>query len=85
MVEAIRTLREAHEYLGARRPVDSTPVQERVEFFRQSARIYAAVAETDRFHHHEALYWAAREREHGDAAQRELAKAKGVVRVAADA
>ncbi|EWC62067.1 hypothetical protein UO65_2581 [Actinokineospora spheciospongiae] len=62
--------------------MDSAPAVERVAFFRESARIYAAVAETDRFHHHEALYWATREREHAQAAQAELDRGKGVARVA---
>jgi hypothetical protein len=29
--------------------------------------VYARVAEVDRGHHHEALYWAKREREKGEA------------------
>lgn len=76
--ESIRTLQQAHAYLGPRRPVESAPAVERVAFFRESARIYAAVAETDRFHHHEALYWATREREYAQAAQLELDRGKGV-------
>ncbi|PWW62135.1 AMED_5909 family protein [Actinokineospora spheciospongiae] len=77
--ESIRTLQQAHAYLGPRRPVESAPALERVAFFRESARIYAAVAEIDRFHHHEALYWATREREHAQAAQAQLDRGRGVV------
>jgi hypothetical protein len=29
--------------------------------------VYARIAETDRSHHHEAMYWANREREKGEA------------------
>ena len=80
--KTIRTLQEAHTYLGPRRPEGSAPVLERLAFYRESTRIYATVAETDRFHHHEALYWATREREHAVAAQAELDRARGVARVA---
>ncbi|MCG8916964.1 hypothetical protein L6E12_14315 [Actinokineospora sp. PR83] len=71
-------MQEAHAYLGPRRPVESAPAAERVAFFRESARIYAAVAEIDRFHHHEALYWATRERGHAQAAQAQLDRGQGV-------
>jgi hypothetical protein len=33
----------------------------------RSAAVYARVAEIDRGHHHEAIYWANRERQKGEA------------------
>ncbi|ASR34376.1 hypothetical protein BAY61_04495 [Prauserella marina] len=57
-----RTLMEAHEALGALLPPrDAAPAVWR-EFYQRSAGVYAMVAEIDRGHHHEALYWAGRER-----------------------
>nr|WP_281287436.1 AMED_5909 family protein [Amycolatopsis cihanbeyliensis] len=40
-------------------PQDAPPVVWR-EFHRRSAAVYAMIAEVDRGHHHEALYWAGR-------------------------
>jgi hypothetical protein len=56
-----RTLMQAHEALSALRPgEDASPTLWR-EYYQRSARIYAEIAEVDRGHHHEALYWAGRE------------------------
>ena len=48
------TLRQAHELMPAR----NAPVGEWLAFRRRSADIYRRVADIDRDHHHEALYWA---------------------------
>ncbi len=74
VVRMPKTLREAHELLGPNRPADSALLEVRLSFFRESARIYAEVAETDRGHHHEALYWATREREHAEEVERQIAR-----------
>lgn len=58
-----RTLREAHEVLVRRRPMGDAPLAAWQEFHDLSARVYAELAEVDRGHHHEALYWANRERQ----------------------
>jgi hypothetical protein len=58
-----RTLREAHEVLVRRRPTGDAPLSAWQEFHDLSARVYAELAEVDRGHHHEALYWATRERQ----------------------
>jgi hypothetical protein len=44
-------------------PEPGAPVPEWVAFRRRSAAIYTRVADLDRGHHHEALYWAQLERE----------------------
>ncbi|WP_091809497.1 AMED_5909 family protein [Prauserella marina] len=62
LAKQARTLRQAHEALGALVPSEGASSAARQEFYRRSAAVYAAVAETDRGHHHEALYWAERER-----------------------
>ncbi|MEU4248684.1 AMED_5909 family protein [Amycolatopsis sp. NPDC026612] len=59
---APRTLQEAHESSYARMPERDAPVSAWVAFRRANARMYQAVADLDRGHHHEALYWADRER-----------------------
>jgi hypothetical protein len=60
------TLMEVHELLGRQRPAKDAPVGEWVAYYRRSAALYAEIAEVDRGHHHEALYWAARERRRAD-------------------
>ncbi|GAA0225867.1 AMED_5909 family protein [Saccharothrix mutabilis subsp. mutabilis] len=63
---AVQTLKDAHEALS--RLIPAPNADERVwrTFYLRSARIYAQVAEVDRGHHHEALYWANRERQKGE-------------------
>ncbi|GAA1332931.1 AMED_5909 family protein [Saccharothrix algeriensis] len=59
---ASRTLKDAHEALGRLVPApDAAPLVFR-EFYLRSARVYERIAEVDRHHHHEALYWVTRER-----------------------
>ena len=57
-----RTLSEAHDDALARMPDREAPVSAWVAFRRANARMYQAVADIDRGHHHEALYWSDRER-----------------------
>ncbi|UVS81703.1 AMED_5909 family protein [Actinokineospora sp. UTMC 2448] len=61
------TLAGAHEALRALLPKRTAPASEWEHFYRQSSRVYAAVAEVDKAHHHEALgYWSNRTREIAD-------------------
>ncbi len=61
------TLAQVHEALGKVMPApDAGPASWRT-FYRHSAKAYARIAEVDRGHHHEALYWASRERANGEA------------------
>jgi hypothetical protein len=57
-----RTLQGAHEALSRARPRPDADLSAWRAFYERSASVYATIAETDRGHHHEALYWAARER-----------------------
>ncbi|MCG8917892.1 hypothetical protein L6E12_19100 [Actinokineospora sp. PR83] len=57
-----RTLAEAHALLSPLCPDPSRPLAERLAFYRRSAQVYERIAEIDRAHHHEALYWVSRER-----------------------
>jgi hypothetical protein len=52
---------EAHELLTRERPSPEASAERWLAYYRHSAAVYAEVAETDRGHHHEALYWASRE------------------------
>ncbi|MEU5695177.1 AMED_5909 family protein [Actinosynnema sp. NPDC020468] len=62
----VTTLMQAHELLSRLMPApDSEPGVLRA-FYLRSAKVYLRVAEVDRGHHHEALYWAVREREKGE-------------------
>ncbi|WP_167384895.1 AMED_5909 family protein [Amycolatopsis tolypomycina] len=53
-----RTLREAHEVVMDRRPPNDANSSVWLAFRLGNARLYKAIADVDRGHHHEALYWA---------------------------
>ena len=53
-----KTLQQAHDFLMRTMPRRHEPPQVWLEFRRNAAKIYFEIAEIDRFHHHEALYWA---------------------------
>jgi hypothetical protein len=55
------TLWAAHEFVTKVMPAPTAPPAEWLAFRRRSAAVYARVADVDRGHHHEALYWAERE------------------------
>ena len=59
-----RTLVEAHEAVARIRPSQQAPSDEWLSYHQRSAALYTEVAEIDRGHHHESLYWADHEREH---------------------
>ena len=58
-----RTLVEAHEVLAGGRPGRLAPLTEWLAYYQRSAALYAEVAEIDRGHHHESLYWADQQHE----------------------
>lgn len=58
-----RTLVEAHEVLARIRPSRQAPRAQWLAYYQRSAALYAEVAEIDRGHHHEYLFWAGHERE----------------------
>ncbi|MGA9693111.1 MAG: AMED_5909 family protein [Pseudonocardiaceae bacterium] len=58
-----RTLVEVHEVLARVRPDRQAPLAEWLAHYQRSAALYAEIAEIDRGHHHESLYWADHERE----------------------
>jgi hypothetical protein len=57
----LTTLRAANEWMPRLMPAPTAPPVEWLAFRRRSAAIYRHVADIDRRHHHEALYWAERE------------------------
>src|SRR5262245_52342070 len=58
-----RTLAEAQHELAFIRPRVRAPLLEWLAYYQRSAALYAEIAEIDRGHHHEALYWAEHERD----------------------
>lgn len=68
---AVTTLQGAHDALVKVMPAPAANRERWRDFHLRSAEVYGQVAEIDRGHHHEALYWAKREREKGE----EIAKA----------
>ncbi|MGH3762739.1 AMED_5909 family protein [Actinophytocola sp.] len=55
-------LMQAHELLSRERPAVEAKPETWLAYYRRSAAVYAEVAEIDRGHHHEALYWSSREK-----------------------
>ena len=53
-----QTLRAAHDMASGRRPARDASPSAWLAFHRSNERMYRAVADVDRGHHHEALYWA---------------------------
>jgi hypothetical protein len=71
-----RTLMEAHDVVGKLMPPPNSAPKVMRDFYVRSAAVYARIAEVDRAHHHEALYWATREREKAEAIDKELSSKK---------
>lgn len=67
-----QTLMQAHDLLVRMRPNRGASAATWLTYYRRSAAIYAEVAEIDRGHHHEALYWVSRERAKAEELQAEL-------------
>jgi hypothetical protein len=68
------TLMQAHELLTRLRPGPSASPKTWLSYYQRSAAVYAEVAETDRGHHHEALYWAQRERAKANTLARNISR-----------
>ena len=58
-----QTLVEAHDALARIRPDWQAPLAQWLAYYQRSAALYAEVAEVDRGHHHESLYWADQQRQ----------------------
>jgi hypothetical protein len=61
-VQACRTLFQVHEALVRLRPPQGADAVRWRNYRLRSAAAYERIADIDRGHHHEALYWAQRER-----------------------
>lgn len=60
-IAQVQSLSEAHDLLPRMMPRDGATPADKRRFHEKSAAVYRKVAELDRGHHHEALYWADRE------------------------
>ena len=58
-----KTLKEAHDVAYKMRPKLDASLQDWLMFRQKSSALYRKIADIDRYHHHEALYWAEREEE----------------------
>lgn len=69
---------QAHDELVRIRPSRDASLAAWLAYYQRSAALYAELAEIDRGHHHECLYWAERERENAEevAAQIRAERAK---------
>ncbi|MFI6101647.1 AMED_5909 family protein [Lentzea sp. NPDC051213] len=61
MAMTATTLQEAHEVLSRLEPPPSSPSATRRDYHLRSVAVYERIADVDRGHHHEALYWVGRE------------------------
>ncbi|WP_083920525.1 AMED_5909 family protein [Amycolatopsis decaplanina] len=52
-----QTLRDAHAVASARRPKPGANLTAWLKFHQANARMYQAVSDVDRWHHHELKYW----------------------------
>jgi regulator of PEP synthase PpsR (kinase-PPPase family) len=64
--ERPRTLMQAHTALVAIRPKSTASLGAWKTYYERSVALYREIAEIDRGHHHEALYWADREQKSAD-------------------
>lgn len=71
-----RTLKDAHMVLMRVRPREGEPLDVWLRYHEQSAALYAEIAEIDRFHHHEAMYWVQREKELAKGIATQISSAK---------
>ncbi|MGH3940137.1 MAG: AMED_5909 family protein [Pseudonocardiaceae bacterium] len=62
----VRTLKEAHDLAQRMQPKWDAPPSEWLAFRKRSVSLYTHVADVDRYHHHEAMYWVRREQELAD-------------------
>ncbi|MGH3938450.1 MAG: AMED_5909 family protein [Pseudonocardiaceae bacterium] len=65
-LESPKTLFQAHVALVRIRPTSSEPLTAWKAYYDRSVAFYREIAEIDRGHHHEALYWAEREQKSAD-------------------
>jgi hypothetical protein len=65
----VTTLAKAHEVLFSLRPAQEAKPELWREYHLRCARVYAQVADVDRGHHHEAVYWAGREHRRAQAGE----------------
>jgi hypothetical protein len=57
---------QAHTALVAIRPKSTASLAAWKVYYERSVALYQEIAEIDRGHHHEALYWADREQKSAD-------------------
>lgn len=62
----VRTLKDAHDVAQRWQPKWDAPSSEWLAFRRKSVALYTHVADVDRYHHHEAMYWVQREQKLAD-------------------
>ena len=61
-----QTLMQAHTALVKIRPKSDASLAAWKAYYERSVALYREIAEIDRGHHHEALYWADREQKSAD-------------------
>lgn len=67
------TLMQAHEALSRLMPRPTASTRTWAEYHRRSAAVYKRVAEIDRGHFHETMFWATRELEKAEAIETQSA------------
>ncbi|MEU4673009.1 AMED_5909 family protein [Amycolatopsis sp. NPDC023774] len=69
--DAPTTLYGAHQWVQSRYPPTDAPPSTVIAFHLENKRMYERIADIDRGHHHEALYFVGYEQRMADAAREE--------------
>ncbi|WP_410583698.1 AMED_5909 family protein [Amycolatopsis sp. lyj-108] len=56
-----QTLKDAHHVAAATRPLPGASLVTWLKWRRANAKMYHALSDVDRFHHHEIRYWVSHE------------------------
>jgi hypothetical protein len=71
-----RTLNDAHAVVSARRPKHDSNLSTWLKFHQANARMYRAVSDVDRGHHHELRYWVGYEERKAEEVAAQIQKEK---------
>ncbi|ANN20515.1 hypothetical protein SD37_36295 [Amycolatopsis orientalis] len=71
-----QTLADAHAVASARRPKPGSNLATWLKFHKENARMYQAVSDVDRAHHHELKYWVGYEERKANEVAAQIQKEK---------
>ncbi|UMP03309.1 AMED_5909 family protein [Amycolatopsis sp. EV170708-02-1] len=75
-----QTLKDAHHVAASTRPLPGSNLATWLKWRQANAKMYRAVSDVDRFHHHEIRYWVAHEEDKAEELAARIAKEKAETR-----